>query len=47
MALRTIYKVNNNDFMGENITVLKVGYPEESDMLRLDMGGSTVYKLKF
>lgn len=40
VALCTILNVNTelrNYFLGEEVTVCKVGYPKESDMPRLDM----------
>lgn len=45
-ALLTIFKVNTklrNAFVAGKVTVHKVAYPEEWDMLRSDRRGSTVY----
>lgn len=47
VAFCTICKVKTelgNDFIEKKVTVLEVGYPEESEMPRSDFRGSTVVK---
>lgn len=47
--MRSIFKVIievRNYFLGKKRMIHEVGYPEESDMPRSDMRGSTVLKLR-